>query len=212
VERVLAESQITTLAALAATQIAARFYLAGGTALALQLGHRVSVDLDFFREEPFDSSQEVSKLPGEGWSISRIEPGTAHLEYQGVHVSLLAYPYPLLRPTSIAVAPIDARIRLASIEDIIAMKLSAIGSRGARRDFIDLFFALHRKGLDLLGALSLFDEKFRGVSFDRYHFARALTYFADAEREPMPKMLESVKWDDVRRFFEAQAKALVLGT
>jgi hypothetical protein len=210
VERVLAEPQVATLAALAATPIAARFYLAGGTALALQLGHRVSEDLDFFSEKTFDPSVEISSLPGAGWVVREAASGTAHLTHAGVRVSLLAYQYPMLRPLGSAPGPVDSRIRLASVEDIIAMKISAIGSRGARRDFVDLYCALNTKGIDLQGALALFDQKFQEARYDRYHFARALAYFADAEREPMLRMLREVSWESVKRFFETQAKELVL--
>ena len=208
-ERVLAEPQVATLAALASSSIASRFYLARGTALALQLGHRVSVDLDFFSENTFDPSTEVSAL-GTGWTVREIAPGTAHLSHRGVQVSLLAYPYPLLGPLVTAQAPVDARIRLASVEDIIAMKISAVGSRGARRDFLDLYCALKAKGMTLQAALSLFDQKFKQTSYDRYHFARALTFFSDAEREPTLRMLRDESWDAVKRFFEAGAKGLVL--
>jgi hypothetical protein len=216
VGRVLSEAQIAALATLASTPIAERFYLAGGTALAVLLGHRESVDLDFFSESPFDPTLEIRPLPSTNWSVASIEPSTAHLWYRSstgdsVKVSLLGYPYPILRPFHSGKAPLDPRIRLASIEDIVAMKLSAIGSRGSRRDFVDLFFAMKANGLSLQGALSLFAEKFQGTHVDQYHFARALSYFQDAEREPAPKMLVDLDWESVKREFESAARTLILG-
>ncbi|MFZ5468549.1 MAG: nucleotidyl transferase AbiEii/AbiGii toxin family protein [Myxococcota bacterium] len=208
--RVLPEPQVAALAALAKSPLVERFYLAGGTALALQLAHRESYDLDFFREEPFDPTAELAGVVGEGWTVTRTEPSTAHLLFQGVRVSLLGYPYPLLRPLVVAPPPWESCVRLASIEDVLAMKLSAVGSRGARRDFVDLFFGMRHLGLGLVDVLALFDQKFRGARYDRYHFARAVTYFADAEKEPIPKMLAPLDWPELKRFFELEAKKLLL--
>lgn len=213
-ERVVSGPQVAALAALAATPIAGRFYLAGGTALALHLGHRESVDLDLFREEPFDPTAELAHLRGSSWSVTSSGDSMLHLLYRHapaspVRVSLLGYPYPLLRPLVPGAARLDSRIRLASVEDILAMKVSAIGRRGSRRDFVDLYCAMKNRSLDLAAALALFDEKYRGVRYDRYHFVRALTYFADADREPMPRMRISLEWDEVKRHFESQACAMV---
>src|SRR5439155_17966505 len=111
-ESVLPGPQVDALAALAATPIAERFYLAGGTALALQLGHRVSVDLDFFRADSFDPHAEIASLKSPGLTVTRTEEGTAHVVYRGVRVSLLGFPYPLLRPLVSSPPPIGDKIRL----------------------------------------------------------------------------------------------------
>jgi Nucleotidyl transferase AbiEii toxin, Type IV TA system len=92
-------------------------------------------------------------------------------------------------------------VPLASVRDIAAMKVEAIASRGARRDFYDLYF-ICQSGLSLVKVLEDFDEKFASSHPDRYHRIRAMTYFDDAEREPLPILLRPANWKDVREFFE----------
>lgn len=111
-----------------------RFYLAGGTALALQFGHRRSVDLDFFTPEPFDEEVlvgEIHRLP-EFELIAKARE-TVHAHTQGVKLSFLGYAYPVLFPFGSYLGA-----RLADPRDIACMKMSAIASRGTRRDFVDL--------------------------------------------------------------------------
>lgn len=136
------------------------FYLAGGTALAIQVGHRRSVDFDWF-------------------SGSAIE-----------------YRYPDL------VAPVEwpeYDVRLAGLEDLASMKLSAVGGRGSRRDFIDIF-ALGRERFTLDEMLDFYRRKY-GVS-DLGHTLYALSYFDDAERDDTPEMLWPIEWGEVKRTME----------
>jgi hypothetical protein len=171
------------------------FYLAGGTALALQLGHRISVDLDLFSPsllavEPLASTLEL-QLPDV--RVDLTAPRTLYLDLQGVQVSLLGYDYPLLEPAKV----IDpGLLPLAGVDDIGAMKLAAIASRGSRKDFIDLWWVV-RSGRPLRDLLALYSRKFR--SRDIGHVVRSLTYFDDAEREPPLRLLADTPWQRVTR-------------
>jgi hypothetical protein len=188
----LGRSQRSLLPRLAPLARQHGFYLAGGTALALQLGHRRSVDFDFFREDPIDdplrlaADLRTAALPFE---TDRVERGTLHGRASGVRVSFLEYRYPLLRP----LREIDG-LRLAALEDIAAMKLAAVAQRGSKKDFIDVFALGRRFGLaDMLG----FYGKKYGVE-DVGHLLVALAYFDDADRERTPMLLQRHSWPAVR--------------
>jgi predicted nucleotidyltransferase component of viral defense system len=174
-------------------------YLGGGTGLALRFGHRRSIDLDFFSRDQFDEEallQRLQEMPEV--SVNERRPQTLHLVIQGVKVSFLGYTYPLLfSPAPFLGAPV------ADPRDIACMKIAAIASRGAKRDFIDLYAACERFGLGEL--LDLFARKYARVAYSRLHSLKSLTYFADAEKDPMPHMLVPLDWGEVRRFFEREA-------
>jgi hypothetical protein len=88
------------------------------------------------------------------------------------------------------------------------MKIMAIGDRGRRRDFVDLYFIVRDLGIEKVW--QDFETKYAGTGYDSYHFLRALTYFDDAEPENMPKMIEEVEWKEVKKFFETEVKKIVL--
>ena len=178
------------------------FYLAGGTGLALVFGHRRSVDLDLFTEREFNPNHTRSQLSGlTGVRVRQATRGTLHLEVRDILVSFLHYPYPLLFPlhqfNELAVA--DPR-------DIACMTLEAIASRGARRDFVDLYVVAQRYGLSQI--LRWFEQKYTKAPYNRIHLLKALTYFADAEAEPMPHMLVPLAWDTIARFFLSEVPRL----
>ena len=116
-------------------------------------------------------------------------------------MSLLHYPYPLLFP----LRQFD-RMSVADSRDIACMKLDAIGNRGSRRDFVDLWLAAKTYGLREI--IDWFAIKYASVSYSRTHLFKSLTYFADAEQEPMPDMLSPIEWTDVTQYFLAQAPRL----
>jgi hypothetical protein len=178
------------------------FYLAGGTGLALQRGHRRSVDLDLFREPEFDPAEVRNRLRGlEGLRNLETAPGTLHLLLDAVKVSFLHYPYPLLFPLlTLEGLPVgDER-------DIACMKLDAIAGRGSRRDFVDLYVVARAYGLRQI--LDWFGRKFAAVSYSRVHLLKSLTYFADAEHDPPPDMLVPVAWPAVEEFFLTEVPKL----
>lgn len=182
------------------------FYLAGGTALALRLGHRRSADFDWFCAEAVGDVFRLARTLQEAapLRVEATERGTLHARVFKVRVSFIEYRYPLLRPTT---AWRDEGVNLASLEDLASMKLAAIAQRGSRKDFVDVF-ALGRH-ISLARALRHFSKKYG--TRDVGHVLYALTYFDDAEREPMPRMLRPWEWTDIKREIQRQVRALTGG-
>lgn len=171
------------------------FYLGGGTAVALHLGHRKSEDFDWFSPvEPEDAVDWAAELRSAvpGWVTGQLAPHTVLGSVQGVRVSFFRYRYPLLE------TPVDFPeygISLASLRDLAAMKIAAAAQRGSRKDFIDLD-AMLRNGLSLKDLLDAYRTRY-GIE-DIGHILNSLVYFEDAEREPMPVMIEKRSWSSVR--------------
>lgn len=175
------------------------FYLGGGTAIAIQLGHRRSVDLDWFTPgeiaEPLGLAGELRRS-GFAFEVTSVEEGTLHGEVESVKLSFLEYRYPALNPP---VEWTEFECRLAALEDLACMKLSAIGDRGAKKDFIDIY-ELGRTHFTLEQMLDFYQQKFD--TRDIAHTIMALTYFDDAEEEDMPEMLWNVEWQEVKQAIE----------
>jgi len=176
------------------------FYLAGGTALALLEGHRISADLDFFAPTIGPPDGLANRLAARGLHITVTSTAleTLYVEVGGVQVSFVGSPIPLLGPLQ-SLAP--TLLPLASVEDIAAMKLAAVSARGSRKDFIDLWVLVtrHKPLADFLGA---FRGKYK--THDVGHVIRSLVYFDDADAEPPLRLLAPVDWaqvkDDFRRW------------
>ena len=174
-------------------------YLAGGTGLALQFGHRLSLDLDFFVPELFDEDLFLQRLQMRaGFTLVAKAPHTLHATIQETKVSLFGYAYPVLFPHALFLD-----VPIADARDIACMKVSAIASRGTKRDFIDLYDACVRFGLAEI--LTLFARKYVQANYNRTHILKSLTFFSDAEKDPMPHMLVPRTWDEVKRFFRREA-------
>lgn len=200
---VIPASTEATLRALHDAQLLDRFYLAGGTGLALQLGHRLSLDLDFFVEEHFDEDALLQRLQAlDSFALVSKAPYTIHATIHQTKVSFLGYVYPVLFPTKpfLGVAIADPR-------DIACMKVSAIASRGTKRDFVDLYVSAQHDGLKEI--LHLFDRKFAQTNYSRIHVLKSLTFFADAEKDPMPHMLRALNWGTVKQFFLKEVPRLL---
>ena len=185
--------------ALAALPMPPDFYLAGGTALALQLGHRISHDLDFFSTTNPLGMIERSTL---AHSLQSITPTTIKHEQDeqlyatimGIEVSFIYQHHPLLFPT----VEVN-RLQLAQPIDIGLMKLSAIKDRGTRRDFVDLYCL--RKVAPLKTLFELLAKKYSDRPDFTVHLAYALQYFKDAENDSYElQMLQPVKWSDVKKY------------
>jgi hypothetical protein len=177
-------------------------YLAGGTGLALHLGHRRSQDLDFMSRAPVAPDALVQKLQKlAGFALASQAPNTLHATIRGIKASFLAYPYPLIFPFMIFVG-----VNVADPRDIACMKLSAIASRGTKRDFVDLYVV--SKQYDVSQVLGWFKQKYAQVNQNVMHVLKSLAYFEDAEKDPMPDMLEPLSWEEVKRFFLAETSRL----
>lgn len=179
------------------------FYLAGGTGLALHLGHRRSVDLDFFAPETFKEDLLLQKIQTfREFSLVAKEPGTLHTQIGGTKVSFFAYAYPLLFPCE---AFLGAKV--ADPRDIACMKVSAIASHGTKRDFVDLYGVAQQYGLPQI--MKWFNEKFASAHYSSVHVLKSLTYFDDAEKDPAPDVLVPISWDEVRKFFIIEVPRLL---
>lgn len=192
------------LALLGKSHLMDKAYLAGGTACALQIGHRISVDLDFFTSEEYDAKDLVRSLKEIGkFQLERQSWGTIMGEFEKVRFSIFVYKYPILYPYK---SFLD--IRVLDLRDIAAMKIDAIGSRGIMRDFIDLYF-ICQEGHSLKEILSFYDRKYGTLASNMTHIQKSLVYFADAELNVSPKMLKKITWEEVKGYFEVEVKKLL---
>lgn len=173
--------------------------------MAIVLGHRHSVDLDWFTAERIDDPARLGRdIRASGIQIvpQQVGRGTLHAKVSGVRVSFLEYPYPLLQP---AVAWEDYGCLVASLDDLACMKLSALVQRGSKRDFIDLY-ALGREHKPLPELLELYRRKY--AMEDTSNLLYALTYLDDADRERLPRMRWDVDWRTVKRTIQGWVRDL----
>lgn len=182
-------------------------YLAGGTALALILGHRESVDFDWFSPAMFDAEKIAEDLQKVGQlRISETKKGTFHGFVDAIQVTWLYYPNPLLG--ELITLPDIPGLRLASLIDIAVMKWAALSSRGSRKDFIDLYF-IFQTGLEIKTLIPLLSKKFPDSHINYYHMIKSLSFFDDAEREAWPVMHKAVQWEEIKDTFSQQQKLLL---
>jgi len=174
------------------------FYLGGGTGLALQIGHRRSVDLDFFVGNFPERDILLSRLRDFEPEVTQEAAGTLDLLIDEVKVSFLEYDYPLLEP--LVTASEFSDLRVAHPLDIGCMKLTAISSRGTKKDFFDLYFLLQKYSWDELW--EAFQQKYEGVDYNKQHIFKSLIYFHDAEDNPNPDLLKEVTWEGVKSLLE----------
>ena len=201
--RVLSRQGWHTIRQVVADGITTGWTLAGGTALALHLGHRYSEDLDFFRTGPFDVGDLLARLARVGDThVQGRTDDTLHVLLDGLRISFLTAEAPLLFPASAY-----RGLMLADPRDIAVMKVVAIGGRSSRKDFVDLYYLL-KGGMSLPEILSLIDRRFDGIDYNAYHLQKSLVWFEDAETEPMPEMIRQVEWTSVRHEIEAAVMAM----
>lgn len=174
--------------------------LVGGTALALQLGHRTSVDLDIFGHITL-APLELRSLLAESFDISIINESRSINIYdlQDVKVDFVNYQYEWIDE----IVKEDG-IRLAGIKDIAAMKIAAIIGRGTKKDFVDLYFLL--KHFSLQQILDLYMQKYPDGSL--FIAIKSLAYFDDAESNPMPYMFDSISWSEIKSTIRSAVKGL----
>lgn len=175
-------------------------YLAGGTALALQFGHRISVDFDFFTPTNFKSKEVIKKLEIIGKFVFQElkEKNTLLGLFNGVKFSLFKYDYPLVKPTINYLG-----IQLVSPEDIFAMKIAVIMDRGTAKDLIDVYFLI-KKGISLDQSLNYYNKKYNALANNIYSIIRSLTYFDDADLKEMPEMIKKVDWEEIKKFLQVE--------
>lgn len=195
---------LSLLKQLQALPVLAETRLVGGTALALQLGHRISVDLDFFGKLNCteDLSNEFSAI-GKTEKASGTPDGKMAFFYiNGVKVDCVSYDiYAWLEP------PVEtAGVCLAGVRDIAAMKVHAITNRGTRKDFVDMARLLD--DYSLKDIFAWYREKYPAAN--PALAIRSLSYFADAETMPMPKMLIPFNWEEAKSRIRAAVRDLII--
>ena len=174
------------------------FYLVGGTALSLYLGHRKSIDIDLFSNFGFDISELLEKLQQDfNFEIFSTAVNTLKGSINQVKIDFIAHRYPNINDP----LQIDD-ITLLSIQDILAMKLNAIATSGQRsKDFIDIYFAL--SGFDLDNMLDFYQRKYNQTNV--FHVLKSLIYYDDVDLSDWPVLISEpdLKWKDVTSKLEA---------
>lgn len=176
------------------------WYLAGGTALALQVGHRRSVDLDFFtKEKNFVLASLLEKFSKEKWVTDIAREGTVYGRLEGAKISFITYPFFVPQDKLLRYG----NVRVLTIRDIAVMKIIAISQRGRKRDFIDLYwYATHQESpLDVIKRLP---KQYPTVAHDYHHILKSLVYFDDAEGDPMPEIYFKADWKTVKSYFRRE--------
>lgn len=179
------------------------FYLVGGTALALQIGHRVSVDFDLFsdRELPRTLLQKIKRAFPATVIVPTINnPEQLNVSMNGVKTTFFWYRYP-------PVAPLIEHqgVRMAAVPEIAVMKAFAIGQRGTYRDYVDMYFLLAENHATITGIFELAKKKYPG-EFNERLFLEQLTYLDDVKEAAVQFLRDPIERQNIRAFLEEQVK------
>jgi hypothetical protein len=184
------EGTLGLLKQLQSLSILSEMRLVGGTSLALQIGHRKSIDIDLFGNLSAAHDNLMDELKTIGEVVPLKNSKNIHsLLVNDIKVDIVNYEYEWLKNK----ITID-NIQLASIEDIAAMKLNAIIGRGSKKDFIDLFFIL--KDYSLATLMEFYTKKYNDGS--TFLVLKSLAYFEDADMEEMPFMFNNIDWKTIK--------------
>jgi predicted nucleotidyltransferase component of viral defense system len=203
-EEVLSGTTRRYLALLAEKGLSTPFYLGGGTAVALHLGHRLSNDLDFYCPEHFNVAVLDARLHDfEVYRRERLSEDTLLGALEDLRISFFWYRYQLMEEPVIALST-----RILRLPDLAAMKIEAIAQRNTKRDFIDLYFMAHEADITPQKAIEYHRAKFAGLNINQTHLILSLGYFEEADDDIMPKMLIPVSWEEVKRYFARESQML----
>jgi hypothetical protein len=176
------------------------FYLAGGSGLALQLGHRISEDLVFFTLSIFAPASLMNALKAQVARVEEVlvEAQTLIAAVEGVKCAFYFYEIPLIFDSFSF-----QDLKIADWRDILAEKFKTVAQRGSKKDFADIYFALQMKKISPEEAVSIFKKRFQSSGANLYHILRSLTYFEDADQDPDPIIRKGVEfsWQEVKSFF-----------
>ena len=174
------------------------WYLAGGTALALQAGHRKSVDLDFFTQaKDFNNVALLNRFSNnKNWKTTINLEGTVYGELFGAKISFIAYPFFIPKQECVKYGV----VRIIQPIDVAVMKIVAISQRGRKRDFFDLYWCV--KNIEPLEeTMRRLKKQYPAVAHDYHHILKSLVYFSDAENDPAPEISFKASWAEVKKFF-----------
>lgn len=182
-----------------------KFYLAGGTALALQTGIRESFDFDFFVQEEFDENLLISELETIGnLEITTCRKGTVHVILENIQLTFLYFNNNLVED-KIKVNEIKG-LYLASIKDIAIMKLIAISQRGTKKDFFDLYYICNQYNIKMEDIIRNLEKKYNKEKINYSHIIQSLSYFEDAEDEILPKTFIKYDWKNIKEYYIKEQK------
>ena len=173
------------------------WYLAGGTALALQVGHRESVDLDFFTVRKSFREEHIEQLllKAGKWKSTLRDIGTVYGELNGAKMSFIAYPF--FHPRKARVC--YESVAMVTPPDTAVMKIIAISQRGRKRDFLDLYWLCNNG--EVLGEVLRRVIRQYPQKHNIPHLLKSLAYFDDAEEDPMPKLFFKASWREIKAYF-----------
>ncbi len=177
------------------------WYLAGGTALALQANHRKSFDLDFFSaDKKFDTKKILGKLSNNNcWKTDLDEENTIYGELFGAKVSFIAYPFFVPDAEFIKYGAIN----ILAARDVAVMKIIAISQRGRKRDFFDLYWCAENIE-PLESIIKRLKKQYPSVAHDYHHILKSMAYFADAETDPDLELNFKADWREVKNYFKKE--------
>ena len=175
------------------------YYMIGGTALSLQLGLRESFDFDFCVPEPFNNEMLLEEFRTLGEvEVKQNQKGTCDVILNGVQVSFFYYPNNMVNKlVQVEEMP---KLKLASVLDIAAMKITAIGGRGSKKDFFDLYNILNMSDFPVEELVEALIKKC-GNNVNYVNTIMGLSYFEDAENEILPKVFVEYDWNQIKEFF-----------
>ncbi len=176
------------------------FYLAGGTAIALQMGHRRSIDFDLFINKPINTKKIVNIIKQKKYTIdATIEESREELTViiNGVKVTFLEYPFKIKSPLNL-----DKIITMPDVLTLSAMKAYSLGRRSKWKDYVDLYFIL--KGLFTIKEISKTAEKIFEGAFNEKLFREQLAYFDDVDfSEEIEYVLKKVDDKVIKKYLTA---------
>lgn len=172
------------------------WYLAGGTALALQVGHRSSVDLDFFAPTlDFSTAALIDHFKNE-WELDFTKEATVYGKLYGAKISFIGYPFFTSKESFLRYGS----VKVLDAKDIAVMKIIAISQRGKKRDFVDLYwYVKNREPLEQI--ISRVNDQYPQTNHNLHHILKSLAYFEDADKDPMPNLNFSANWSEIKSYF-----------
>lgn len=176
-----------------------QFYMIGGTALSLQLGLRESYDFDFCVPEQFNNELLLEELGSLGEiKVKQNQRGTCDVILNGVQVSFFYYPNKVIN--DFIITDEMMKLKMASILDIAIMKVVAIGGRGYKKDFFDLYYIINKCKISIKEIAKGLIQKC-GERINYLNIIMGLSYFEDAEQEELPKVFVKYNWEEIKEFF-----------
>lgn len=176
-----------------------QFYMIGGTALSLQLNLRESYDFDFCVTEQFNNELLLEELGSLGnIKVKQNQKGTCDVILNGVQVSFFYYPNKII--ADFIITDEMPKLKMASILDIAIMKVVAIGGRGSKKDFFDLYHIMNKCEISIEEIAKGLIQKY-GEQTNYVNIIMGLSYFEDAKQEELPKVFIEYNWEEIKSFF-----------